>query len=108
MEDDIIENKQAIEMCAIYRDIISGTMDDLVCEHHQQQSEHHNEGFDQPDGGSWAVLSTDDSFPLSGAVPNVAWFLLPESSAGFWIVMGISVNCALLAFIFMYKKRMFK
>ena len=31
-----------------------------------------------------------------------------QSSAGFWIVMGISVICALFAFIFMYKKRMFK
>lgn len=27
LEDVIIENKQAIEMCAIYRDILSGTMD---------------------------------------------------------------------------------
>ena len=27
LEDVIIENKQAIEMCAIYRDIMSGTMD---------------------------------------------------------------------------------
>ena len=27
LEDVIIENKQAIEMCAIYRDILSSTMD---------------------------------------------------------------------------------
>ena len=27
LEDVIIENKQAIEMCTIYRDILSGTMD---------------------------------------------------------------------------------
>ena len=27
LEDVIIENKQAMEMCAIYRDIMSGTMD---------------------------------------------------------------------------------
>lgn len=27
LEDVIVENKQAIEMCAIYRDILSGTMD---------------------------------------------------------------------------------
>jgi magnesium transporter len=27
LEDVIIENKQAIEMCNIYRDILSGTMD---------------------------------------------------------------------------------
>ena len=27
LDDVIVENKQAIEMCAIYRDIMSGTMD---------------------------------------------------------------------------------
>lgn len=43
LEDVIIENKQAIEMSNIYRDILSGTMD-AFCLRHFEQPQHRHEG----------------------------------------------------------------
>ena len=101
MEDVIIENKQAIEMCAIYRDIMSGTMDAFA----SIISNNLN-----------ITMKVLTSLTVVMAVPTIIsslWGMnvavpFSQSSAGFWIVMGISVICAFFAFIFMYKKRMFK
>ena len=101
LEDVIIENKQAIEMCAIYRDIMSGTMDAFA----SIISNNLN-----------ITMKVLTSLTVVMAVPTIIsslWGMnvavpFSQSSAGFWIVMGISVICALVAFIFMYKKRMFK
>ncbi len=101
LEDVIIENKQAIEMCAIYRDIMSGTMDAFA----SIISNNLN-----------ITMKVLTSLTVVMAVPTIIsslWGMnvavpFSRSSAGFWIVMGISVICALFAFIFMYKKRMFK
>ena len=101
LEDGIIENKQAIEMCAIYRDIMSGTMDAFA----SIISNNLN-----------ITMKVLTSLTVVMAVPTIIsslWGMnvavpFSQSSAGFWIVMGISVICALFAFIFMYKKRMFK
>ncbi len=101
LEDVIIENKQAIEMCAIYRDIMSGTMDAFA----SIISNNLN-----------ITMKVLTSLTVVMAVPTIIsslWGMnvavpFSQSSAGFWIVMGISVLCALFAFIFMYKKRMFK
>ena len=101
LEDVIIENKQAIEMCAIYRDIMSGTMDAFA----SIISNNLN-----------ITMKVLTSLTVVMAVPTIIsslWGMnvavpFSQSSAGFWIVMGISVICALFAFIFMYKKRMFK
>lgn len=101
LEDVIIENKQAIEMCAIYRDIMSGTMDAFA----SIISNNLN-----------ITMKVLTSLTVVMAVPTIIsslWGMnvavpFSQSSAGFWIVMGISVICALFAFIFMYKKRMFR
>ena len=101
LEDVIIENKQAIEMCAIYRDIMSGTMDAFA----SIISNNLN-----------ITMKVLTSLTVVMAVPTIIsslWGMnvavpFSQSSAGFWIVMGISVICALFAFIFMYKKGMFK
>ena len=101
LEDVIIENKQAIEMCAIYRDIMSGTMDAFA----SIISNNLN-----------ITMKVLTSLTVVMAVPTIIsslWGMnvavpFSQSSAGFWIVMGISVICALFAFIFMYKKRMFQ
>ena len=101
LEVVIIENKQAIEMCAIYRDIMSGTMDAFA----SIISNNLN-----------ITMKVLTSLTVVMAVPTIIsslWGMnvavpFSQSSAGFWIVMGISVICALFAFIFMYKKRMFK
>ncbi len=101
LEDVIIENKQAIEMCAIYRDIMSGTMDAFA----SIISNNLN-----------ITMKVLTSLTVVMAVPTIIsslWGMnvavpFSQSSAGFWIVMGISVICAFFAFIFMYKKRMFK
>ena len=101
LEDVIIENKQAIEMCAIYRDIMSGTMDAFA----SIISNNLN-----------ITMKVLTSLTVVMAVPTIIsslWGMnvavpFSQSSAGFWIVMGISVICAVFAFIFMFKKRMFK
>ena len=101
LEDVIIENKQAIEMCAIYRDIMSGTMDAFA----SIISNNLN-----------ITMKVLTSLTVVMAVPTIIsslWGMnvavpFSQSSAGFWIVIGISVICAFFAFIFMYKKRMFK
>ncbi len=101
LEDVIIENKQAIEMCAIYRDIMSGTMDAFA----SIISNNLN-----------ITMKVLTSLTVVMAVPTIIsslWGMnvavpFENSGVGFWIVLGITIICALLAFFLMYKKRMFK
>lgn len=101
LEDVIIENKQAIEMCAIYRDIMSGTMDAFA----SIISNNLN-----------ITMKVLTSLTVVMAVPTIIsslWGMnvavpFENSGIGFWIVLGITIICALLAFFLMYKKRMFK
>ena len=101
LEDVIIENKQAMEMCAIYRDIMSGTMDAFA----SIISNNLN-----------ITMKVMTSLTMVLSVPtNIAslWGMnvqvpFADTSLGFWFVILLSVVCGLIAFLFMYKKRMFK
>lgn len=100
LEDVIVENKQAIEMCAIYRDIMSGTMDAFA----SIISNNLN-----------IVMKILTSLTVVMSIPTIfasLWGMnvpvpFAESGAGFWIVLGISGTAALLAFILLWRKKMF-
>jgi len=100
LEDVIIENKQAIEMCNIYRDIMSGTMDAFA----SIISNNLN-----------ITMKVLTSLTVVMSIPTIfasLWGMnvkvpFANSPAGFWVVLGISVVAALGAFFLLYKKKMF-
>lgn len=100
LEDVIIENKQAMEMCAIYRDIMSGTMDAFA----SIISNNLN-----------IVMKVLTSLTVVLAVPTIfasLWGMnvnvpFADTSYGFWIVLGISVVASVFSFILLWKKKMF-
>lgn len=100
LEDVIIENKQAMEMCGIYRDILSGTMDAFA----SIISNNLN-----------IVMKVMTSLSLVLSVPTLVasiWGMnvpLPfaNDAHGFLTVMGISVALALSAFTILWRKKMF-
>jgi len=100
LEDVIIENKQAIEMCSIYRDIMSNTTDAFA-----------------------SVISNNLNITMKMLTSLTALLSIPTIIAslwgmnvavpfagtawGFWAVLGIAVIVAILAAIFMIRKNMF-
>lgn len=100
-EDVGIENRQAIDMCNIYRDILSGTMDAYA----SLISNNLN-----------IVMKMLTVITIMIAVPSMIaafWGMnvgVPweGKSYGFWIVIGISLISCLITGIVMFKKKMFK
>lgn len=99
LEDVIIENKQAIEMCQIYMDILSGTMDAFA----SVISNNLN-----------IVMKLLTSLTIILTIPMIfsgLWGMnvnvpFQNSNYGFWIVLGISWGITLLVTFYMYKKKM--
>jgi len=100
LEDVIIENKQAMEMCTIYRDILSGTMDAFA----SIISNNLN-----------IVMKVLTSLTVMLSVPalfaafwgmNVA-VPFAGSPYGFYLILGMSVLSAFIAFILLWRKKMF-
>ncbi|NLV58233.1 MAG: magnesium transporter CorA family protein [Clostridiales bacterium] len=100
LDDVIVENKQAIEMCAIYRDIMSGTMDAFA----SIISNNLN-----------IVMKILTSLTVVLAVPTIFasfWGMnvrvpFEDSNWGFFVVLGISIVAAVGAFIVLWRKKMF-
>ncbi len=101
LEDVIIENKQAIEMCTIYRDILSGTMDAFA----SVISNNLN-----------IVMKLLASITIVMAIPtmlasfwgmNVGGLPFASSSVGFWLVMGISGALSGVMVFILWRKKMF-
>lgn len=100
LEDVIVENKQAIEMCAIYRDIMSGTMDAFA----SIISNNLN-----------IVMKILTSLTVVLSIPTLFasfWGMntavpFEGSMSGFWIVLGISLGVSLCAFFVLWRKKMF-
>lgn len=101
LEDVIIENKQAIEMCTIFRDILSGTMDAMA----SIISNNLNIVM------KWlAVITIVLSVPqiifgLFGINTNGIPF--SEHPLGFWLVVGMSTLGSIATAIYMWRKKMF-
>lgn len=100
LEDVIIENRQAIEMCNIYRDILSGTMDAFA----SVISNNLN-----------IVMKLLTAITIVLSIPTVIaslWGMnvnvpFAGSSSGFWIVLAITAGLTLLVTFIMRKKHMF-
>lgn len=100
LEDVIIENKQAMEMCAIYRDIMSSTMDATA----SIISNNLN-----------ITMKVLTSVTAVMSVPTIVFSLwginVPVPFAGnpigFWLVLAIAALLMGGAFYTMYRKKMF-
>lgn len=100
LEDVIIENKQAIEMCTIYRDILAGTMDAFA----SVISNNLN-----------MVMKLLASITILMAIPTMFasfWGMnvgvpFEGQTIGFWIVLGISLLATLIAGVILWRKKMF-
>ena len=101
LEDVIIENKQAMEMCAIYRDIMTGTMDTFA------SLISNNLNITMKMLTSLTVLLSVPTIIASLWGMNVG-VPFAGSPAGFWIVMGLAAVCMVLSMVIMVRKKMFK
>ena len=100
LEDVIIENKQAIEMCLIYRDILTGTMNTFA----SIISNNLN-----------IVMRILTSLTVVLSVPTLVaslWGMnvqvpFNDSPYGFLGVISIAVFACLIAFVILWRKKMF-
>ena len=100
LEDVIIENKQAIEMCTIYRDILSGTMDAFA------SVISNNLNIVMKLLTSITIILTIPTlfaslWVMNGPVPfqNAPW--------GFAVVCGLSALTSIITAIVMFRKKLF-
>ena len=100
LEDVIIENKQAIEMCSIYREIMSNT----------------TEAFASVISNNLNItMKTLTSLTALLSIPTIIASLWGMNVAvpfagtawGFWAVLGLAVVLAILAAVYMIRKNMF-
>lgn len=100
LEDVIIENKQAIEMCAIYRDIMNGAMDAFASIISNNQN---------------TVMKLLTSITIVMSIPTLIasiWGMNVElpfanNPHSFAILMGTATLISVICAVFMWKKRMF-
>ena len=100
LEDVIIENKQAIEMCAIYRDIMNGAMDAFASIISNNQN---------------TVMKLLTSITIIISIPTLIasiWGMnidlpLTNNPNAFIILIGTAVILSAICTIIMWKKRMF-
>ena len=99
LEDVAIETKQAIEMCSIYRDILTGMMDAYA----SVISNNLN-----------VVMKVLTSMTLVVSIPTLIASFFGMNTAvpgqgsivGFWIVAGISLIISIIIGIFLHKKKL--
>ncbi len=100
LDDVIVENKQAIEMCVIYRDIMSSSTDAFASIISNNQN---------------IVMKILTSVTVVLSVPTLLaslWGMntpvpFQQSPQGFWIVLGISLMLSVAAAIVLWRKKMF-
>ena len=100
LDDVIIENKQAIEMATIYRDIMSGTMDAFASVISNNQN---------------IVMKFLAAITIILTIPTIIASLLGMNVGvpfgntvwGFWAVIGIIVAITVPVLIIMIKRKMF-
>ena len=99
LEDVIVENKQAIEMCTIYRDILSSTMDGF-------SSVISNNAND-----TMKVLT---SLTLVLSIPTLIasiWGMnvavpFEHNAWGFWALLGVSLVASIISIIILSRRKM--
>ncbi|MBD5560278.1 MAG: magnesium transporter CorA family protein [Clostridia bacterium] len=100
LEDVIIENKQAIEMGNIYRDILSGTMDAFA------SVISNNLNIVMKLLASLTIVLSIPTLVASFWGMNVA-VPFQNDPNGFWWVVIISIGACAVSFYFLWKKKMF-
>lgn len=100
LDDVIVENKQAIEMATIYRDIMSGTMDAFA------SVISNNQNIVMKFLAAITIIMTIPTIVASLWGMNVG---VPFGSTtwGFWAVLGLIVVITVPVLIIMIKKKMF-
>lgn len=100
LEDVIIENKQAIEMATIYRDIMSGTMDAFA------SVISNNQNIVMKFLAAITIILTIPTIVASLWGMNVG---VPFEGKlwGFWVIIGMIVAITIPVLIVMIKKKMF-
>ena len=101
LEDAIIENRQAIEMGTIYRDILSGTMDAYA------SVISNNLNIVMKFLASVTIVISIPTIVSSIWVMNVAGLPFANDAFGFIKVMGIAFLTSLIAWIWLKKRDMF-
>ena len=100
LDDIIIENKQAIEMASIHREVLSGTMDAFASVISNNQN---------------IVMKLLTALTIILTIPTVLaslWGMnvvvpFAESRYGFWIIVGIIAVILVPVIVIMIRKRMF-
>ncbi len=100
LEDVIIENKQAIEMCQIYMDILSGTMDAFA------SVISNNLNIVMKLLTSITIVLTIPTIIASLWGMNVKGIPFADNALGFWIVVGIALGMSIIGAIYMFRKKM--
>ncbi len=101
LDDVIIENKQAIEMCAIFRDILSGTMDAYA------SIISNNLNIVMKLLASVTIIISLPTLVTGAFGMNVEGIPFAGHPLGFWIVMGIALGISVVSGIVMWRKKMF-
>lgn len=101
LDDVIVENKQAIEMATIYRDIMSGTMDAFA------SVISNNQNIVMKFLAAITIILTIPTIIASIWGMNVGGLPFLNEPWGFWVVIGIIVAITVPVLIVMIKKRMF-
>ncbi|MBR4110242.1 MAG: magnesium transporter CorA family protein [Clostridia bacterium] len=100
LEDAIVENKQAIEMGTIYRDILSGTMDAYA------SVISNNLNIVMKFLASITIVLSIPTIVASLWGMNVQGLPFAENPYGFIIILGIAVVISVGAYVYMKKKDM--
>jgi magnesium transporter len=101
LDDVIIENKQAIEMCTIFRDILSGTMDAYA------SVISNNLNIVMKFLASVTIVISLPTIVSGFFGMNVSGIPFTGNSIGFWVVVAISLSISLAAGFVMWRKKMF-
>ena len=100
LEDVIVENKQAIEMCSIYRDILSGMMDAYA------SIISNNLSIVMKFLAAVTIVISLPTLVTSawGMNVNVPW---RSSPWGFMLVMSVALAVTIISVIWLWRKKMF-
>ena len=101
LEDAIVENRQAIEMGTIYRDILNGTMDAYA------SVISNNLNMVMKFLASVTIVLSIPTIVSGMWGMNVKGLPFADNAFGFWIVLGITAFIAFVAWLLLKKKDMF-
>ena len=102
LEDVIIENKQAIEMCTIYRDILSGTMDAFA------SVISNNLNIVMKFLAAITIVLSIPTMISSFWGMNVQGLPFSEGPGGFWAVVAVALAASGITMLILWRKKMFK